>query len=130
MSESSSHLSDIILREERYDESSVQNIFSSGKALASVAIAMLVDRGRVGYETKLVEFWPEYGQNGKEETTVAMVLRHEAGLRNLKRNVPLQELYPEYIKSSGGLSKIIEESKPAHVPGKSAPTTPLRAAGY
>ena len=38
--------------------------------------------------------------------------------RNLKRNVPLQELYPEYIKSSGGLSKIIEESKPAHVPGK------------
>ena len=32
VSESSSHLSDIILREERYDESSVQNIFSSGKS--------------------------------------------------------------------------------------------------
>ena len=114
----SGKLSDILLNEQAYDASSIQNVFSSGKAMASVAMAMLVDRGRVKYETLLTDFWPEYGQHGKEGTTLAMVLRHEAGLRNLRRKVPLEELYPENIKRSGGLSKIIEESKPAHVPGE------------
>ena len=32
------------------------------------------------YTEKISSYWPEFGQNGKEDITVADLLRHEAGL--------------------------------------------------
>ena len=63
-----------------YDAESTQNVWSSTKTVASLAMAMLVDRGLVSYDQKVSEIWPEFGANGKENITVADVLRHEAGL--------------------------------------------------
>lgn len=38
---------------------------------------MLVDRGWVAYEDKLTNFWPEFGQNGKEDVTVEQIVNHQ-----------------------------------------------------
>ena len=32
------------------------------------------------YTDKISSYWPEFGQKGKEDITVADLLRHEAGL--------------------------------------------------
>ena len=39
------------------------------------------------YTEKISSYWPEFGQNGKEDITVADLLRHEAGLAQF--DVPL-----------------------------------------
>ena len=41
-----------------YSASSLQNVFSSSKAVASIVVAMLVDRGLLQYDTKVAAIWP------------------------------------------------------------------------
>ncbi|KAI6217857.1 Beta-lactamase domain-containing protein 2 [Aphelenchoides fujianensis] len=55
-------------------------VFSVTKAVASLCIALLVDRGRLRYEQPVAEFWPEFARNGKEAITVEHVMTHRAGL--------------------------------------------------
>ena len=59
---------------------SVQCIFSSGKTIASIVIATLVEKGLLDYDAKVCSYWPEFKTNGKEDITLADVLRHESGL--------------------------------------------------
>ena len=54
--------------------------FSTGKGLASTVAHVLVRDGAVGYETPVVELWPEFGANGKAATTLRHVLTHTAGI--------------------------------------------------
>ena len=60
-------------------------IFSSGKSVMSIAMAMQVDRGLLSYSDKVSKHWPEFGQKGKDNITVADVMRHEAGLNVLHK---------------------------------------------
>ena len=41
---------------------------------------MLYDKGLFKFEDKVTKYWPEFGQNGKEELRICDVLRHESGL--------------------------------------------------
>ena len=43
-------------------------------------ISLLLLQGLMKYTEKISTYWPEFGQNGKEDITVADLLRHEAGL--------------------------------------------------
>ena len=68
------------------DSQSLFRIFSSGKMFEVLAIAKLMDMKinphltQNGLDTKLTDFWPEFGKEGKENITLANVLKHEAGL--------------------------------------------------
>ena len=66
-------------------------IFSATKGVASTVIHRLADRGLVDYDAPVAEYWPEFGANGKAEITVRDVMRHRAGLSNL-RGVRRREL--------------------------------------
>jgi CubicO group peptidase (beta-lactamase class C family) len=59
---------------------SLVNVWSGTKGVVAVAIAQLVDRGLLRYEDRLADLWPEFGQGGKREVTVAHVMSHQAGL--------------------------------------------------
>ena len=43
-------------------------------------MALLVDKGLVQYEEKVATYWPEFAQGGKDEITVADVMRHSGGV--------------------------------------------------
>lgn len=58
--------------------------FSSTKGIASTALHILADRGAVDYDAPVADCWPEYGQAGKEQTTVRHVLTHAAGLHKAR----------------------------------------------
>ncbi len=56
------------------------NIWSATKGVAATAVAMLVDRGLIGYDDLVASVWPEFGQAGKAATTIAQLMSHQAGL--------------------------------------------------
>jgi CubicO group peptidase (beta-lactamase class C family) len=63
-----------------YDGDTLQCVFSSGKNMEAIAMAMLVDRGLVDYDDLVTKHWPEFGANGKDTITIADVMRHSGGV--------------------------------------------------
>ncbi|MCH6163131.1 serine hydrolase domain-containing protein [Streptomyces marispadix] len=61
--------------------------FSSGKVMTSLIAHLLVRTGAVGYDTQLVDLWPEFAAHGKEATTLRHVLTHSAGVPAMPRGV-------------------------------------------
>lgn len=55
-------------------------VFSTGKPMAAVIIALLESRGRIDLHTPLAEFLPELGSYGREKITLFDVLTHRGGM--------------------------------------------------
>ncbi|CAN5388664.1 serine hydrolase domain-containing protein [soil metagenome] len=55
-------------------------VFSTGKAVMALLIAMAVDRGQLAYDAPVAGVWPAYGQAGKAGVTVAQMMSHQDGL--------------------------------------------------
>ena len=58
-------------------------MYSCSKNAAALVVGMLVDKNLLSYDTKVKEYWPKFGCLGKEDLTLADVMRHEAGLNDL-----------------------------------------------
>ena len=68
---------------------------SAGKPITAVAIAQLVERGRLGFDDLVGKHLPEFAQGGKETITLRHLLTHAAGFRNadkLAENLPWDEM--------------------------------------
>ncbi|HEX4903363.1 MAG TPA: serine hydrolase domain-containing protein [Acidimicrobiales bacterium] len=63
-----------------YSPDALQLVFSTTKGAAAVCAHLLAQRGELDLEAPVTELWPEYGAAGKEGTTVAMLLDHQAGV--------------------------------------------------
>ncbi len=63
-------------------------LFSAGKPLAAIAVALLESRGLLDVSRPVAAYFPEFGQNGKSEITVLDVLLHRSGLwlREIERD--------------------------------------------
>jgi len=59
-------------------------LFSTTKAVAALMIARLVGQGRLAYETRVAEVWPDFAAAGKGDLTVEQVLSHQGGLCGLE----------------------------------------------
>ena len=55
-------------------------IRSATKALATIAMMMIYEKGRFDFEDPVVKHWPEFGANGKQSITIAQVMSHSAGI--------------------------------------------------
>ena len=83
-----------------FNPDSLINVFSSGKSLESIALAMLVDRGLIEFTDRISTHWREFGENGKEETTIADLMRHEGGMAAFDQAISVQNLQPEAFKKT------------------------------
>lgn len=54
---------------EVYDSSTVNGIFSSGKVIERIGMAILGDKGLVELDAPIANYWPEFSQKGKGEVT-------------------------------------------------------------
>jgi CubicO group peptidase (beta-lactamase class C family) len=63
-------------------------IFSAGKPLVGIAIAVLEDRGAIDVERPVATYFPEFAGAGKADITVLDVLLHRSGLylRDIERD--------------------------------------------
>lgn len=55
-------------------------LFSAGKPLVALAIAVLEQRGAIQVERPVSWYWPEFGRAGKAEITTLDILSHRSGL--------------------------------------------------
>ena len=93
-----------------FNADSLINVFSSGKNLEVIAMASLVDRGLLDYNAKVVAYWPEFGSHGKDQLSVADVMRHEAGLAAFDTSLKAEDLHLEQIKSNA-IGRIIQSQR-------------------
>lgn len=58
----------------------VSIVFSCTKGAVAICAHVLASRGLLDVDAPVVEYWPEFAQNGKEHATVRMMLDHSVGL--------------------------------------------------
>jgi CubicO group peptidase (beta-lactamase class C family) len=58
-------------------------VWSATKGLSSACVLHALERSSYDLSTRVSDFWPEFGQSGKEEVTVGEVVSHRAGLSAL-----------------------------------------------
>ena len=66
--------------------------FSIGKGAASTVAHVLAERGLFGYDTPVVDLWPEFGAHGKHKVTVRHVLSQSAGVPGIPLNTTMEDL--------------------------------------
>lgn len=77
---------------EKWGRDTYNTVFSSTKGILSVLAHRAVEQGLIDLDEKVATYWPEFGCNGKEEITIAMVLRHRAGLRAPEVDLTLDDI--------------------------------------
>ncbi|KAJ1552446.1 hypothetical protein HK405_011297, partial [Cladochytrium tenue] len=63
-----------------YSPDTLQMVFSSSKAVTSIAVMHLVERGVLDLDRRVADYWPEFATGGKADVTVRDLLRHRAGV--------------------------------------------------
>ncbi|KAK2169395.1 hypothetical protein LSH36_10g04002 [Paralvinella palmiformis] len=97
----------------RYRQSdSVGLFYSTTKAVTAITLAVLADRGQLDYDAKVSSYWPEFGQEGKEDITVKTLLSHQAGVLAIreKHKLSLSRDNPSQ------LAKLLASQKPMFKP--------------
>lgn len=67
-------------RTRAWQKDTLANVWSTTKGLASLCVAMLVDRGLLAYDQTVASLWPDFAAAGKQDLTVGEVLSHQGGL--------------------------------------------------
>ena len=101
-----------------FSPDSLINVFSSGKSLAAIAVASLVDKGLLSYDAKITDYWPEFSGNNKQDLTVAELMRHEAGLAAFNVSLDPDDLLSHNIKQNK-VGSIIEAHPQSYREGAS-----------
>ena len=86
--------------------------YSVGKGATSTVAHVLVERGLFEYDTPVVEIWPEFGANGKQDATVRHVLTHTVGVPGIP-----EDTTPEDLCDWDKMCAVIADAEPWWEPG-------------
>ncbi len=92
----------------RWDAPTTVCMMSVAKGITAICFNMLIDRGLVDADALVVEYWPEYGRNGKEKTRVRHILDHTAAVPVLTTN----PLWPGAMMNREAIVSALEEQAP------------------
>jgi CubicO group peptidase (beta-lactamase class C family) len=76
---------------EAWNEKTKSVVFSTSKGLLSILSHRLIEQGLLDVDEKVSTYWPEFAQNGKENITVAMIMRHRSGLSAVREDITLDQ---------------------------------------
>ena len=74
-----------------WQQDTIVNVFSVTKGVTAICAAKLIEQGHLDLYQKVSHYWPEYGCNGKENTTVLDFLCHRAAMFGFRDQVPLDD---------------------------------------
>ncbi|KPI42806.1 Beta-lactamase domain-containing protein 2 [Cyphellophora attinorum] len=94
------------------DSNTLFPVFSVTKGVTALAIHVQADRGLLEYNAPIAKYWPEFGKNGKEATTVEQALSHRAGIPQMPDGVT-----PELMHDWAWMIKHIADFTPIFPPG-------------
>jgi CubicO group peptidase (beta-lactamase class C family) len=84
-------------------EDTITNVFSTTKAMTSLAALVLVDRGELDLDADVAKYWPEFAARGKAGVKVRHLLSHTSGVSGWKQPVTIEDLY-DWDKSTSLLA--------------------------
>ena len=87
-------------------------VFSATKGATALCAHMAADRGQLDLDAPVTRYWPGFGQAGKEEALVTMMLDHSVGLPHLRTKVKKGGFY-DYDYMIG----LLEREEPFWKPG-------------
>jgi CubicO group peptidase (beta-lactamase class C family) len=96
----------------RWAEDTVSVVFSTTKGATALCAHLLASRGQLDLAAPVARYWPEFGQFGKEDITVGMVLSHRAGLPVISPRLADGAFF-----DWAGMVSALEKEKPVWVPG-------------
>jgi CubicO group peptidase (beta-lactamase class C family) len=86
-----------------WGENTIANVFSTTKAMTSLAALTLVDRGELDLDSAVARYWPEFAARGKEGIKVRHLLSHTSGVSGWEQPITLEDLY-DWDKSTSLLA--------------------------
>ncbi|TQM83952.1 CubicO group peptidase (beta-lactamase class C family) [Saccharothrix saharensis] len=69
-------------------EDTITHVWSCTKGATALCAHVLASRGELDLDAPVVEYWPEFGRDGKVGTLVRHLLAHQAGLTAVREPVP------------------------------------------
>jgi len=97
---------------EPWEQDTMVLVYSATKGLAAMTLALAHSRGWLDYEERVVAYWPEFAQHGKEKITVRQLLAHQAGLFAFDEPVDRS-----VVADLDRLAVVLARQKPAWEPG-------------
>ncbi|MEU6719176.1 serine hydrolase domain-containing protein [Nonomuraea sp. NPDC046802] len=88
--------------------------YSLSKAFVTLAALVVVRDGALALDEPIAAYWPAYGVNGKEGTTLRQVLTHQAGQPRFPAEAGGLDLLDD-----AGLRESLVRAAPEYVPGTS-----------
>jgi CubicO group peptidase (beta-lactamase class C family) len=76
-------------REHPWTKDTLVLIWSATKGIGAACLLHVLQEHKIDIEQRVVEFWPEFAQAGKETITLAQLLSHQAGLAALDRKIDI-----------------------------------------
>ena len=86
--------------------------YSIGKGVAATVVHVLAERALIGYDSPIVELWPEFGAHGKEKATIRHALSQSVGVPGLPPELTVEDMC-DWEK----MCEIIADSEPWWEPG-------------
>jgi len=77
---------------EPYTPNTLQMVWSSTKGVVAVAAHMLAQEGLLDFDAPVVEYWPEFGAEGKERIPVRWLFSHRSGLAAIEQPLGLEDV--------------------------------------
>lgn len=74
--------------EESWTEDTVSVVWSSTKGATALCAHILAERGLLDFDAPVAHYWPEFGQAGKADIPVQMLLNHQAGVPAISEPLP------------------------------------------
>jgi CubicO group peptidase (beta-lactamase class C family) len=96
-------------RERSWAADTLVLFFSATKGLGSACLLHALQERTIALERRVAEFWPGFGQSGKERVTLGELLSHQAGLSALDE--------PPAILDYDAVVAALEKQKPLWPPG-------------
>ncbi len=78
--------------ERPWQEDTLCLVASTSKVVAIITLLLLYDRGELDLDRPIAEYWPEFGQHGKDTITTRQILVHRSGVPGLGRPIAFEEL--------------------------------------
>jgi CubicO group peptidase (beta-lactamase class C family) len=95
-----------------WERTAMAVVFSTTKGATAVCAHMLARDGRLDLDAPVIEYWPEFGQAGKEKVTVEQLLSHRAGVPWVDESLTLDEAL-----AWEPMIHALEHQRPAWEPG-------------
>ncbi|MFL6499788.1 MAG: serine hydrolase domain-containing protein [Candidatus Udaeobacter sp.] len=96
-------------REEPWTADTIVLVWSATKGIGSGCVLHALQQRNIELKRFVADFWPEFGQAGKDKITLEQLLSHQAGLCALDQRVDVLDY--------GGVVRALEMQQPLWPPG-------------